>query len=592
MLHSGSIECFRRIDEGGLGLVTPTDFVEGMKELGYDFLGSNILHGMASLFDYREVVLTNGQVVGGVDYGNFIAFALEQEGSLRLRQVEAKLRAAVTHARAQEDALDLRTAFAEFDIMDQGVVTQAQFSQVLDDMGYNLTDDEKRVLFSRVDAKRNGVVHYDDFVMFVEMKPSPRPLSYEGLWGKDFDELAMQLKGRIYFQDAAQKGISVSNYGKAFAHYDWKHKGIICARAFIKAAKRIGLTYTLPELRQITEYFSVSSPVGDDFDVYYRKFLGWIMGEGEGAEKKGALPLFGETIRDIGKGGGAGLALLKELRKKWIKEGLDYRAVFERYDEDLKGYISKKEFQAALKELDVDIDEADFERLEMKFSVHGKVSYLHLLHSLKEGSSDEESRNSWELEEDLRRMIRRRFQYWTPGKMREPFLHFCVSSKTSFSEAEFGTGMKALGFLLPLEQEHVLFSKMDLDQSGSISYPDFVIFVRDPNFREVADKFTRRLRKLKVGVKEFRQVLDEFEEGDTIGIKVFKKTLDMLGFDMPSKDYDRCAARFDLAEEREVSVDALLKFIKGYEEPDSESDEVRALQDCHNFYCSFFKKSV
>lgn len=225
-----------------------------------------------------------------------------------------------------------------------------------------------------------------------------------------------------------------------------------------------------------------------------------------------------------------------------------------RYDDDLKGTLSRPDLAKALRELKADIDEEELARLCARFQSQGRVAYVELLHSLRPSGE-----GLWEVEEDLRWMIRRRFAYFTPGKLRDPFRHFSLGKKRYFSEADFSDGMRALGFKLPVEEERLLFAKLDLDCRGKVSYPAFVTWVRDPNYADVEGKLTKRFKKLALGLKEVRRVIEAErrgeeeeeeedgeggkKEGPRLSYRAFRKALDKLGLDLPTKDADRIAAR-------------------------------------------------
>lgn len=204
-----------------------------------------------------------------------------------------------------------------------------------------------------------------------------------------------------------------------------------------------------------------------------------------------------------------------------------------------------------------EVEEEEVSRLSQRFNAHGRVAYLEFLHTLHPSGE-----GLWQLEEDLRWMIRRRFQYYTAGKLKEPFRHFSLGKKHYFSEADFADGTRALGFKLPAEEERLLFTKLDLDCRGKVSYPAFITWVRDPNYAgDVEAKLTKKLKKLKVGLREVRKALeaerredaedDDEEEGDeagrgggaTLSFHAFRRALDRLGVDLPGKDCDRIAAR-------------------------------------------------
>jgi len=237
--------------------------------------------------------------------------------------------------------------------------------------------------------------------------------------------------------------------------------------------------------------------------------------------------------------------------------------------------MSKDDFAKVLKrELRAGLDDEQIERLQRRFSHHGKVAYLAFLHSLAPREDD----GSWEVEEDLRWMIRRRFQYWVAGKLKEPFIHFTMSKRHYFNESDFCDGMRALGFRLPASEEHFLFRKVDLEGKGSVSYPVFITFVRDPNYPEVELKMVKKLRNLRVGLKEVRRVMKDMSSDDEdkpVSYRDFRKGLEQLGFNISARDYERVSARFDAKDDRKVDLELFYSFIKAYEEhsDDEDSDE-------------------
>ena len=221
--------------------------------------------------------------------------------------------------------------------------------QVLDNLGFHLSDEEKRVLYSRVDAKSSGMVYYNDFVLFMESPPSPRPLAIPHA---EFDDDSLQAKGSNLLTDCAHRGLNISLVGRAFSHYDWKQTGKVPLNLFLRACRIAGLTYTMAELRQLSRHFSVGPAVGEDFPVAYRKFISWLTDEREaggggrstsssgGGGGGGHVVTMGEREGPSSAAAEVGLALLRDVKKGWVREGVDYRAAFERYDDELKGELT------------------------------------------------------------------------------------------------------------------------------------------------------------------------------------------------------------------------------------------------------------
>ena len=128
-------------------------------------------------------------------------------------------------------------------------------------------------------------------------------------------------------------------------------------------------------------------------------------------------------------------------------------------------------------------------------------------------------------------MIRKRFDFWVPGKLRKAFKHFDQARSGAISEAELSHGLRQLKMRLSAEQEHTLFGVLDLDGSGKITYPEFVVFVRDPNHRDVSAKVLRRLRRRGKGGAAAVKALSKFDTNGSglVGRGDFTSALDYLG---------------------------------------------------------------
>ena len=77
-------------------------------------------------------------------------------------------------------------------------------------------------------------------------------------------------------------------------------------------------------------------------------------------------------------------------------------------------------------------------------------------------------------------MIKRRFEWWQPGALRRAYKHFDTKRKNRLLPADLADGLRALKVKLSAQQEQDLFDSMDLDKDGTISYTEFIVFVRDP----------------------------------------------------------------------------------------------------------------
>ena len=76
------------------------------------------------------------------------------------------------------------------------------------------------------------------------------------------------------------------------------------------------------------------------------------------------------------------------------------------------------------------------------------------------------------LEEELRRKIRRRCEYTIPGELHRPYRHFSrskdITSKVGLDD--FSTGLKAIGMKLNADEEQALFETIALSGKSKFSY--------------------------------------------------------------------------------------------------------------------------
>ena len=313
--------------------------------------------------------------------------------------------------------------------------------------------------------------------------------------------------------------------------------------------------------------------VDGDGRISYPEFVRFMkLGGGEiGPGRMSADPMRPEALALAARDA---FERVRELVKRCVRQGVDYR-VFERHDPSHEGVIGRGAFRDALKELKAPLSESDVAHVERRFGVGGAggraadalgagggraagggvagsasdaggLMYLEMLHTLMPTRGAAYG-DAWRLEEKLRAMIKRRFQFWVPGKLKSAFRHFDTARKNRFGEGEFSSGLRALRLQCSAAQEHAVFEAMDLDRDGRVGYAEFCVFVRDPSHHLLANKLRFSLNRNKVAISNARAVFDELDKNASrlVGKHELARAFERLGVDLTASEAARLAARFD-----------------------------------------------
>ena len=310
-----------------------------------------------------------------------------------------------------------------------------------------------------------------------------------------------------------------------------------------------------------------------------------------------------EFVSESFAGGSAGggeeleaVSRFKSMVRKCIRKGVDYRAAFERLDEGFKGSLSLIDFKSALQELGSGLTEGETNALALKFRSPASarrgeegdsarvVLYLELLHSLVPVREVEwEEPDGWRIEEKLRSMIKNRFEFWVPGKLKKAFKFFDrPTPRGRIGVDQLSDGLKRLkAFRLSASQEKRLFDIMDLSGEGRVTYSDFVTFVRDANYNDVCMKVIAELGKATVRWSEVKKGLEKKDDNGSgvVSMKVFKDAMDKLGVTLSKADCLRLVLRFD-EEGQNVSISKFIDFVKnGGKRKNLDGDDVMDDED-------------
>ena len=153
------------------------------------------------------------------------------------------------------------------------------------------------------------------------------------------------------------------------------------------------------------------------------------------------------------------------------------------------------------------------------------------------------------------------------GDLRKPFSHFDRKRKGRFSLKELRTGVADLGLEVSKSDAEKLFEIMDLDNDGDVSYNEFAIFVRDPDYRDVEARLTRLLLGLgtkwdedEIDLKRVFRKVDRDGSG-TIERKELRKAAEKIGLSITDNDSRRIIARYDTNGDGRMQYREFVSFI-------------------------------
>uniref|UniRef100_A0A7S3NNZ0 EF-hand domain-containing protein n=1 Tax=Aureoumbra lagunensis TaxID=44058 RepID=A0A7S3NNZ0_9STRA len=250
--------------------------------------------------------------------------------------------------------------------------------------------------------------------------------------------------------------------------------------------------------------------------------------------------------------------------KRGIDDGLDVRSLFEDRDEGYTGVLGKKDFAQIMRtNLGARCTDDEIDLLASRFGGDSScIHYIEMLNTLIPIKSGD----GWRLEERLRAMIKRKFDWWVPGRLRKAFRHFDIKKKGLISQSELADGLSALKLKHSAEQLYALFSSMDLDKDGLISCSEFIIFVKDPWHHFIERKIKRAIRNSALSSRDARRIFDDLDRGGTglFGRRDFATALTQLGVaGLSTSEIQRLAQRFDIEDDGNVMIERFFNFLQG-----------------------------
>ncbi|GBG27119.1 Protein fantom [Hondaea fermentalgiana] len=258
---------------------------------------------------------------GEVDYRAFVRFAQGQSVAVALASVEARLRDRIQAM--VDNGIQISQAFEHFDKNKDGKISRVEFSKALRSLRIDVNRKESQALFSRFDPKRKGMVSYKDFVKFLHAKESGERIDLMDPANIDDQALSAARKRlQNITRNALAAGMTLHG---PFEHYDWTRTGSIAPIMFERACGMLGLPLTHAEIQALASKFASK----DGRKVNYQAFVEWTLVDRV-------------LARDV----------VDKLRT--MGEHSRITTVFEHFDPEKKGEVTRKDFQAGLAQLGLD----------------------------------------------------------------------------------------------------------------------------------------------------------------------------------------------------------------------------------------------
>ena len=263
----------KEADKNGHGFLSRADMTRVMGQLGYENLSQVTLLGMIRFFETK--------LEGQVNYMNFLQYIHENSESQSLLHVEAKLRGFGVSG----DVLDegtIRALFARIDSKGQGAFSLSDLSNfVSETIDENASKAVKLALFAEFASKsslsQNGV-DFGLFLSWFQTIPSVRAEMTAAFSQMILSPNELKMKANSYLKECSSSLTpSIEAVRQSYRVYDWRRSstGVVDLPCFVKASKRVGLPFTVQEIRSLAVQFRYSTSDPNLQAVDYKAFLEW-----------------------------------------------------------------------------------------------------------------------------------------------------------------------------------------------------------------------------------------------------------------------------------------------------------------------------
>jgi len=450
--------------------------------------------------------------------------------------------------------MDLMSIFGRYDTITVGRITSSEFCSALSEMGLSSLTQRDALEFADRYKSAAG-----DFILYRRIVAALLQQADDVTDAANVDPIEVL---RAALQNSR---VDVRRLTDVFEYYDRKGNGSVRRDDLETIMDDAKLRVRRTEIEAIGSKFTIADTPWMNY-VPLLKALEQRMHQRISLKKAGQLP--DELSIKV-----------KSLIETLILRGIDYRAEFDRFDDQYSGTVLQADFRAVLNErFGAQLSLKELEALEKSYRSTAdprRVTFVKLIHhlhprnfgrvSFQLNENDLTTGEPWEIAEMLRQKIRRRCDFLTPGELRRPFRHFARNESKSVSLDDLSVAVRNLGLRLAADQEKAVFDIINLNGGKVFKYSEFVVFVNDPQHVDLVWKLRRGIARARVSEKEIIAALNEQDTNASglITAKQFLKALRLCKVDLSDLDATRLMLRFDSEDSLRFDIDRFFRFLRG-----------------------------
>ncbi|OQR84976.1 hypothetical protein ACHHYP_12456 [Achlya hypogyna] len=283
------------------------------------------------------------------------------------------------------------------------------------------------------------------------------------------------------------------------------------------------------------------------------------------------------------------LSVLRQLVQNSVKTGVDYRAVFDKFDAGWAGTLPPRDVKAALAELGLHMvaggPESVGPLVEHFRQGPDAVNYLRLLHEARPQCDP-----TWPLDESLRLRVRLKARLTVEAMAQDravytelspAFAHFDRTDEGFLTLDALARGLAALHYTTSAADVRGLFDNMSVFKTTVVSRVEFDAFVLDPHRGELLDKIAAQLWAPPPCFASVAQRLAAGDAGDGgLPVADFLEALRDHGVGLSPAETRRLLHLFDVNRQQRVSYKLFVRAmarLRPPEPPAADADAVTVI---------------
>ena len=557
--YDALLECFHLYDwqSPPSGFMAREPFTLALTKAGFLFNRAETVF-LADRFAAQESTL--------VEYNDFLAFACPQE--ILTNAVGLSGTGALSATLVKESLLstmnagaDVLSALRNMDVVGTGLISPQEFCEAvatLPDMNA-ITTDEALAVGGLLDALSDGnLILYRKLVhgLLVASEEAEAAAS-----SGDADPL------KVLDAALGEAGVSLRRLRVVLEYYDRKQKGCVAVEDFPTVLEEVGCAMKQAEVQALCLQYNVEGW------VMYRGILSNLdarRASNNAVDAGSELIMPNNLVVRLTSG-------LNEL----VARGIDFRAEIDAFDPKHQGSMSIHDVHRALCDtLDLKLSKEDVAiivrchtvvdtstRIPTKRFNHVKFIRDHHSPLRPEASAESDHTAAAQMADELRLKV---FKRYGRKELRRPFAHFARRrGEAAANMNDLSVGLADLGIEPSASELEALYRLMApmAGQGGSrggIRFADFVVFVCDPYFSDVEDKFYHQWVESGTGVNGLIAALNikDTNSSGIIGIKQFDDALHASGLQLSPTDTSRLSLRFDANGDGHVDIERFFGYVR------------------------------